>query len=299
MLTDVRFLEDTGADGIGLFRTEIPFMVRAAFPSVEAQRVLYAEILDQAQGKPVLFRTLDVGGDKALPYWKHAQSENPAMGWRAIRVSLDRPAMMRQQIRALIGAASGRALRVMFPMIAEVSEFDAAHEILKRELERARARGAEMPNAVEVGAMLEVPSLVYQLDALLSRVDFVSVGTNDLFQFLFASDRGDPRLAERYDFLSPIVFALLRTVLEGCRAADVPVSVCGEAASRPLDAMAIIGLGFRNLSVPPPAVGPTKSMIRSLTLGPLTSYLETLATLTHHSVREQLREFALDHGVMI
>ena len=299
LLADMRFLGETGADGVGLFRTEIPFMVRAEFPSIEAQRALYTDILDQAQGKPVLFRTLDVGGDKTLPYWKHAQSENPAMGWRAIRVSLDRPAMLRQQIRALIGAAAGRELSVMFPMIAEVSEFDAAREILDREVQRARGRGAETPTAVEVGAMLEVPSLVFQLDALLSRVDFVSVGTNDLFQFLFASDRGDPRLAERYDFLSPVTFAVLRTVLEGCREAGVPVGVCGEAASRPLDAMAMIGLGFRNFSVPPPAVGPAKSMIRSLTLGPLTSYLGTLATLTHHSVREQLREFALDHGVLI
>ena len=294
---DLQYLDETGADGIGLYRTEIPFMVRSRFPDVEAQRSLYSTILDQAGKKPVLFRTLDVGGDKVLPYWDHSAEENPTMGWRAIRIALDRPSLLRQQLRAMIQAAEGRDLRIMFPMIAEVAEFDRARAIVDLELERARDRGTPPPKSLRVGSMIEVPSLAFQLPALLKRVDFLSVGSNDLFQFLFASDRSNPRLSERYDPLSPTVLSFLRVVLDQCRDADVPVGLCGEMAAHALDAMALIGLGFRSISVPPPVVGPTKMMIRSLTVKPLAQYMDALYDLPHHSVRGGLRAFALDHGV--
>ena len=299
LLIDLPALDDTGADGIGLYRTEIPFLVRADIPNVAAQRTLYARIMDAAGDRPVTFRTLDIGGDKVLPDWDNADEANPAMGWRAIRVSLDHPAMLRRQLRALIRAADGRPLRIMFPMVAEVSEFDQARQLLDHEIERETERGATMPETVRVGAMIEVPALAFQLPALLARTDFVSIGSNDLLQFLFANDRGNLRNAGRYDSLSPVFLSVLRTTLDASAAASVPISLCGEMAGDPLEAMALIGLGFRSLSMAPPAIGPVKTMIRSLTLGPLVEYMQTIEGTDVHSVREQLRAFALDHGVMI
>ncbi len=299
LLADVQQLNDSGADGIGLYRTEVPFMVRSGFPDVEAQRELYAKVLDQAGEHPVVFRTLDAGGDKILPYWTTAPEENPAMGWRAIRVSLDRPAMLRQQFRALIRAAAGRDLKLMFPMVADVSEFEAAKALLNLELERERQREGREPQSLKIGAMLEVPSLAFQLPALLKKADFISVGSNDLLQFLFASDRGNPRLSDRYDPLSPLVLSFLKNVLAECRSARVPVSVCGEMAGRPLEAMALVAIGFRDLSVAPPATGPLKAMIRSLHFGELRRYMDYLYDLSDRSVREKLRSFARDHGVLI
>jgi phosphotransferase system enzyme I (PtsP) len=299
LLIDVPHLHETGADGIGLYRTEIPFMVRSSFPSVAEQVQIYSRVLDLAQGKPVVFRTLDIGGDKVLPYVEDSGEENPAMGWRAIRIALDRPAFLRQQLRALIAAAEGREMHIMFPMIAEVAEFDRARGILELELERGKARGVPMPSRVRVGAMLEVPALVWQLPSLLSRVDFLSIGSNDLLQFMFATDRTNPRLADRYDLLSPPVLTMLRELIARCRDAKVDLSLCGEAASRPLEAMAMIGLGLRNLSLSPPAFGAIKLMARSLAAGPLADYLETLCALPDHSLREKLRGYAKDHGVLI
>jgi len=299
LMIDLANLEATGADGIGLFRTEIPFMVRTRFPRVDEQTELYGQVLDEAGDRPVVFRTLDIGGDKILPYWENAAEDNPAMGWRAIRMSLDRPALLRQQLRALIRAAAGRTLRVMFPMIAEVAEFDAARALLDKELAREKARGAPLPDDIHVGVMLEVPSLAFQMPALLERIDFLSVGSNDLVQFLFASDRGNPRLADRYDPLSPILLKYLKGIVDQCRDADIPVGLCGEMAGHPIDAMALLGLGFRRISVAPATVGPVKAMIRGLSLEPLVQFMEPLYDLPDHSVRERLRTYAADHGIPI
>ena len=299
LLADLPSLLDTGADGIGLYRTEIPFMDSRDFPNVDRQAELYQEVIDQSGGKPVVFRTLDIGGDKGLPYWDTSGEENPAMGWRAIRVALDRPVLMRHQLRALIRAAKGRDFSIMFPMITEVAEFDAARALLDRELSRAEKKGRELPRNLRVGSMLEVPALAYQMPALLERVDFISIGSNDLFQFLFASDRSSPRLADRYDPLSTAALAFLREVVEKCDAAGRDIGLCGEMAGRPLDAMALVGLGFRSLSMAPSSIGPIKSMIRSLSAGDLMRYLDSLRDAPEHSIREKLRQFALDHGVMI
>lgn len=299
LLLDVQNLAELDADGVGLYRTEVPFMVRSSMPDVVAQRTLYRKVLDYAHGKPVVFRTLDVGGDKVMPYWDHGHDENPAMGWRAIRVSEDRPAMLRQQLRALVQATADEDLLVMFPMIAEVGEFRFARSLLAAEIERQRAAGHVLPRQVKVGAMLEVPALLFQLPELLPHLDFLSIGTNDLFQFLFASDRGNYRISERYDVLSPAVFRALRSVLDECARAGVPLSLCGEMAGRPLDAMALIGLGFRNLSLAPPALGPIKAMIRSANLQSLTHYLDSLVRHDQCSVRDHLRAYAHDHGVAV
>ncbi|MBT4932653.1 MAG: phosphoenolpyruvate--protein phosphotransferase [Rhodospirillaceae bacterium] len=299
LLIDLPHLHDMGADGVGLYRTEVPFMVRSDFPGVDDQRNIYAKVLEQTDGKPVVFRTLDVGGDKILPYWDAQDEENPAMGWRAIRISFDRPMLLRQQLRALIQAASGRDLSVMFPMIAEVPEFDQARALLDLELEREKEHGAEMPTSISAGVMLEVPSLLFQLPSLLERVDFISVGSNDLYQFLFAADRGNSRLSERYDMLSPPVMSLLQDVVFRCNEAQVPLSLCGEMAASPLDAMALIGIGFRNISMQPNAIGPVKAMIRSLEVEPLSQYMDTLYNLSQHSLRGNLRAFAKDHGITV
>ncbi|MFP6713201.1 MAG: phosphoenolpyruvate--protein phosphotransferase [Rhodospirillales bacterium] len=299
LLADMQNMPETGADGIGLYRTEIPFMNSHDFPDVDRQAELYERVIEQSGGKPVVFRTLDVGGDKGLPYWDTAAEENPAMGWRAIRVSLDRPALLRHQLRALIRAAQGQNLSIMFPMITEIAEFDAARKILDLELARAEKKGRTPIKNLQVGTMLEVPALAFQMPALLKRVDFISVGSNDLFQFLFASDRGSPKIADRYDTLSPAALRLLSNLVEQCDATSTPISLCGEMAGRPLDAMALVGLGFRTLSMAPSSIGPVKTMIRSLSASDLKRYLDSVQDVSEHSLREKLREFALDHGVMI
>jgi phosphotransferase system enzyme I (PtsP) len=299
LLADIQDLKESGADGIGLYRTEIPFMARSDFPDVDQQAEIYARVFDLAGDMPVVFRTLDVGGDKHLPYWREEDGENPALGWRAVRVGLDRPSLMRHQMRALIRAAAGRPLTIMFPMITEVAEFDAARALLDLELELAVSRKRKLPEKLSVGTMLEVPALAFQLKSLLQRADFISVGSNDLFQFLFASDRGSTRLADRYDTLAPAALAFLARLVEECDAVGKPISLCGEIAGRPLEAMTLIGLGFRSLSMAPSSLGPVKAMVRSLAVGELSRYLKALGTGSEHSLRENLREFARDHGVAV
>jgi phosphotransferase system enzyme I (PtsP) len=299
IFVDLPYLDETGAGGIGLFRTELQFMLRDKFPTVAQQTSLYRRVLDQAGARPVTFRTLDIGGDKLLPYMDEIADENPAMGWRAIRIALDRPAMLRQQVRALIRAGAGKLLRVMFPMIATVDEFDAARAIFDLEVDRQRKDNAEMPAAIEVGLMFEVPALLWQLPALAERADFISVGTNDLVQFLFASDRGNPRLADRYDALSPPVLHVLGEIASVCTARSMPVSVCGEMAGQALDAMVLVGLGFRTLSMGPASVGPVKAMIRSLDLAALSEFIRSLPEIGAQNLRGKFHDFARDRGTLI
>jgi phosphotransferase system, enzyme I, PtsP len=298
LLIDLPYLDETGAEGIGLFRTELQYMLRERFPTVDEQVNLYRRVLDQAGERPVTFRTLDAGGDKLLPYMPESNDENPAMGWRAIRIALDRPSLLRQQIRALIRAAAGRRLRLMFPMVAEVAEFDAARSILELELERAWRRQSDPPpTKIEVGVMLEVPALLFQLDMLLPRIDFLSVGTNDLMQFLFACDRGNPKLAERYDPLSAPALRALRDIVTACAGARVELSLCGEMAGSPLDAAALVAIGFRTLSMSPASIGRVKAMIRTLDLQAIQGLLATWEALPTHSLRDKLRDFCADRGV--
>ncbi len=299
LLVDLANLDSTGAEGIGLYRTELHFMVRATMPNVATQASFYNRVLDQADTRPVLFRTLDVGGDKMLPYLERHDETNPAMCWRAIRLSLDRPVLLRMQLRALLRAAKGRPLNVMFPLIAEASEFIAARALLERECRRHERLGEPLPSQLRVGTMLEVPGLAWQLPALLPLIDFISIGSNDLLQFLFASDRGHPRLANRYDVLSPPALKFLRYVVRACDEAGVPVSLCGEAAGHPIEAMALIGLGLRNISMPAAALGPVKMMIRSLDLGELANFMADLYDLPDHSCRPQLEDFARSRAVAI
>jgi phosphotransferase system enzyme I (PtsP) len=296
---DVAALDMTGADGIGLFRTEFQFLVSATLPQRERQQRLYREVLDAAGERPVIFRTVDIGGDKALPYLKDhvAEEENPAMGWRAIRLSLEREGLMKAQARALLEAAVGRTLHVMFPMVSEPWEFDAARALFEAQRAWVAGRNRRLPNEIRYGAMLEVPALAEQLDVLLPRIDFLSIGTNDLTQFLFAADRANPKLAERYDWLSPSILRFLRRVVEPARAAGVPVAVCGEMGGRPLEGMALIGLGVDRLSITPAAVGPVKAMIRSLDRAALIAAMSGWLATPPRDVRAELTAWATAEGV--
>ena len=299
LMIDLVHLKNSNAAGVGLYRTEIPFMVRPKFPRVDEQTRLYKQVLDNANGKPVVFRTLDIGGDKVLPYWEVENEDNPSMGWRAIRVALDRPVLLRRQLRAMIRAAAGRELYIMFPMVAEVPEFIQARAFVDIELAREKERGAVTPKQVRVGVMLEVPSLAFQLNALCPLVDFISVGSNDLCQFLFASDRGNPRLADRYDILSPIVLTFLKNIVTACDKANVPLSLCGEMAGRPLEAMALIGLGFKRLSMSGSSIGPVKEMVLGMDMSEVQHALRTLFDSPEHSLRDALTLLAKEQGLSV
>jgi phosphotransferase system enzyme I (PtsP) len=301
LMVDLPFLDETGAHGIGLFRTELQFMVANALPRTAEQLDLYRKVLDAANGRPVTFRTLDIGGDKVLPYMDVIQEENPALGWRAIRLGLDRPGLLRSQVRAMLRAGAGREVRIMFPMIAAAEEFDTAKAIVERELTHLRRHDHRMPDRVQIGAMVEVPALLFQLDELLPRVDFLSVGSNDLVQFMFAVDRGNTRVANRFDVLSPPILRALRLLARKGQEYGKLVTLCGELASRPLEAMVLAGLGYRSLSLSPAAVGPVKSMLLELDLGRLGAVLDPLIDQPKGgpSIRERLRDFAEAEGITL
>jgi phosphotransferase system, enzyme I, PtsP len=299
LLFDLPHLDQSGADGVGLFRTELQFMISATFPRLEEQTRLYKAILDAGGTRPVVFRSLDIGGDKVLPYFRGSKEENPAIGWRAIRMALDRPALFRTQVRALLRAASGRELRIMLPMIADVSEFEAARALINREVTILKRQGRPEPKKLMVGAMIEVPAILWQLDRILPLADFVSVGSNDLMQFLFAADRGNMRVAERFDTLNPAGLKALKLIADAAKRHGVPLNLCGEMAGRPLEAMALIGLGFRSISMAPASVGPVKAMILSLDAGNLARCLDELLNSKDTSVRDELRRFAAEHGVQV
>jgi phosphotransferase system enzyme I (PtsP) len=299
---DASTLAMSGADGIGLFRTEFQFLVSATLPGRERQQRLYTKVLEAAGDRPVVFRTVDIGGDKALPYLTDVheeQAENPAMGWRALRLSLARSTLMRAQARALVEASGGKVLRVMFPMISETWEYEEARRLFEEQVAWARKAHRRIPSKIEFGAMIEVPSIAETLDLLLPRVDFISIGTNDLTQFLFAADRSDPRLAERYDWLSPAVLRFLKRILDRARAAGVPARICGEMAGRPLEAMALIGIGAENFSITPAGVGPVKAMVRSLDAAAVRARLDQLLAKPPKDVRRTLTEWARKHKVII
>jgi phosphotransferase system enzyme I (PtsP) len=301
LMLDLPHLSETGAAGIGLFRTELQFMISSALPRPPEQYALYRAVLEAAGDRPVTFRTLDIGGDKVLPYMRSEEEENPALGWRAIRLGLDRPGLLRSQMRALLKAASGRELKVMFPMIAAVDEFDRAKAMVERELTHLRRHGHALPERVEVGAMLEVPSLLFQLDELLERVDFLSVGTNDLVQFLYAADRGNPRVAERFDPLSAPVLRVLKSVVDKGRAHGRVVTMCGELASKPIGALALIALGYRVLSLAASAIGPVKAMLLDLDVERARAVMRPLLHAPAGSIRlrDKLQDFAASEGLQL
>jgi phosphotransferase system enzyme I (PtsP) len=301
LVIDLPHIEDTGAAGIGLFRTELQFMVANSLPRTNEQLALYRAVLDAAGKRPVTFRTLDIGGDKVLPYMRNVEEENPAMGWRAIRLGLDRPGLLRSQIRALLRAAGGRELRVMFPMIAMVEEFDKAKQLVELELTHLRRHGHALPQRIAIGTMVEVPSLLFQIDELLDRVDFLSVGSNDLMQFLYAADRGNTRVSKRFDPLSAPVLRALKNIVDKGRAHNKPVALCGELASQPIGALALATIGYRSMSLSPSAIGPVKALMLDLNVRKAEQAILPLLEkpIGSVSIRSQLEAFAASEGLQL
>ena len=299
---DMPALAQTGADGIGLFRTEFQFLVSATLPARERQTRLYRDVLDVAGDKPVVFRTVDIGGDKVLPYLRHnngEHEENPAMGWRALRVALEREGLLKVQARALLEAAAGRTLNVMFPMVSEPWEFDAAYEVFESQRKYLKNLKKPLPEAIRYGAMLEVPALAETLDLLAPKLSFLSIGTNDLTQFLFAADRSNPKLAERYDWLSISIMRFLRRVQASLMGHTVDVTVCGEMGGRRLEALALMGIGIRRLSITPAAVGPIKELVRKVDLAEIGEAMAEWLSAPPPNLRQALSAWAELRGIEI
>jgi len=300
---DLPLLNMTGADGIGLFRTEFQFLVSATLPQRDKQTRLYRDVLDAAGTKQVVFRTVDVGGDKSLPYLRGdndgLDEENPAMGWRALRLAMEREGLMKSQARSLLEAAAGRELNVMFPMVSMPWEFEAAKAVFEGQLQFLKERRKMVPEKIRYGAMLEVPALAEMLDVLAPKISFLSIGTNDLTQFLFAADRSNPKLAERYDWLSPPIMRFLRRVMQQMKGTGVDVAVCGEMGGRRLEALALLGLGIRRLSITPASVGPLKAMLQQVDTTEITSAMERFLNDPVPDLRSALAAWAEERGIDI
>ncbi len=297
---DMSALAMTGADGVGLFRTEFQFLVSATLPQRERQTRLYRDVLEAAGDKPVIFRTVDIGGDKAVPYLASEEAENdenPAMGWRALRLALEREGLLKAQARSLLEASAGRVLNVMFPMVSEPWEFDAAKTVFDEQLAFLHGKKRPMPEAINFGAMLEVPALAEVLDILMPKLSFLSVGTNDLTQFLFAADRANPKLAQRYDWLSPSILRFLRRVCLATNGSGVDLGICGEMGGRRLEALALLGIGFRRLSITPAAVGPIKELVRKVDLAELSEAVNGWLADPSANIRAELAAWAAERKI--
>ncbi len=269
LVADLPMLEDTGASGVGLFRTELQFMIASKLPRLADQVELYAEAMRIVGDRPIVFRLLDIGGDKVIPYMRSAVEENPAMGWRSLRLALDRPGLLRTQIRALLMAADGRPLKILVPMVTETAEFRQTRQVVRKEVERLQRSGQKVPARLELGAMIEVPSLLFELDQLLPEADFVSIGSNDLVQFLTAADRANPRVAKSYDPIAMPRLRVFRHIVNEARRFNVPLTMCGELAGKPMEALALMAVGMTRLSMGPPSIGPIKEMLLGLDLEPI------------------------------
>ncbi|MFQ5621786.1 MAG: phosphoenolpyruvate--protein phosphotransferase [Paracoccaceae bacterium] len=298
LMADLPSLNESGADGVGLYRTELQFMLRAAMPKRTAQAELYGRVMDAARGKPVIFRTLDIGSDKVLPNMRRIEEPNPALGWRAIRIGLDRAGVMRMQIQALLRGAKGRPLRIMFPFIAQFDEFRLARERLLEEVEREKSLGHAVPSKLEIGAMLETPSLAFAPDRFFQLADFISVGGNDLKQFFFAADRENEMVRRRYDTLNVSFLSFIEQIVARCNGHGKPVSFCGEDAGRPVEALAFVAMGVRTLSMRPASIGPVKQLLRGVDLGEARAVINRARKSGEQSVRPALEEYLKEAGLV-
>ena len=297
LMADLPSLEGSGALGVGLFRTELQFLIRNKMPRRQELSQLYARVIDSARGRRVTFRTLDIGSDKVLSYMKPNDEPNPAMGWRAIRVGLDKPGVLRMQLQALIRAAAGRPLTVMFPFVATPGEFADARAEWDKAVERERILGHPLPETHEVGAMLETPSLAFAPDAFFRDVDFISIGGNDLKQFFFAADRENERVRRRYDTLDTSYLSLIETIVGRCAAADTRVSFCGEDAGRPIEALVLAALGLRMLSMRAPSIGPVKHLLRRVNLDEARTVIDAARAAGAPTVRPAIRSWLATQDV--
>ena len=291
LMADLPSLANSGAEGVGLFRTELQFLVRNTMPKRTELVGIYARVMDAAKGKRVVFRTLDIGSDKVLPYMKPNDEPNPALGWRAIRVGLDKPGVLRMQLQALIRAAAGRPLTVMFPFVAQFEEYRLARAEVDKAVQRERILGHKLPERIEIGAMLETPSLAYAPRKFFEEVDFLSIGGNDLKQFFFAADRENERVRRRYDTLNVSFLSFIERIVERCAETDTPLSFCGEDAGRPIEAACFAAIGLRILSMRPASIGPVKSLLRRVDLGELRKIIVDARHRGDQSVRPSVMEW--------
>jgi phosphotransferase system enzyme I (PtsP) len=301
LVADLHMLDDTGAEGVGLFRTELQFMIASKLPRLQDQVELYAEAMQLVGDRPIVFRLLDIGGDKVIPYMRSAVEENPAMGWRSLRLALDRPGLLRTQVRALLIAAAGRPLKILVPMVTETSEFRQTRLVVRKEIERLVRAGDKVPEKLELGAMIEVPSLLFELDQLLPQADFVSIGSNDMVQFLTAADRANPRVAKSYDPIGLPRLRAFRSIVEAAKRFNVPLTMCGELAGKPVEALALMAIGMTRLSMGPPSIGPIKEMLLGLELEPIRRSVAAalLEGADGVSIRELLGEWVDRQGLPV
>ena len=295
---DMPHLKATGAAGVGLFRTELPFLIGKQLPRANAQERLYREILDQAGDKPVVFRTADLGSDKSAAYMKRRIEANPAMGWRGIRMAVDRPGYLRPQLRALLAAGAGKHLHVMFPLVTLASEIEAARNFLDQEIAFAKTHDKELPAQISIGVMIETPAAAWRLEDIAPMVDFLSVGGNDLAQFYFAADRESELTQRRYDPMDAGFLSFLKMAVEKANRLDKPLSYCGEQASDPIMAAALIAVGVNRFSIAATAVGPFRRMIRSINAQSLRDWMDD-ALKTTGSLRRDFETFLRGQGVAL
>jgi phosphotransferase system enzyme I (PtsP) len=297
---DLDHLDEVGAKGVGLFRTEFQFMASETMPGLDEQSTFYRSVIERAGDKPVVFRTIDLGGDKIAPFMgRREREENPALGWRALRMALDHPFFFRRQLRALIRASRRRSLRLMFPMVTTVEEFEAARRLLDSEMEWAVKFGRDLPDKLYVGAMVETPSLAFSIDSLKGKADFLSIGTNDLMQFFFAADRDNARLTGRYDILSRPAMRLMQRMRQRADESGLPITVCGEAGGRPLEALALIALGYRRLSMQASRIAPIKLLVRSIDVSQMAPRVQEALQSGDQTIRNAMLSIAEDSGVKI
>ncbi len=294
LVADLPMLDDTGAGGVGLFRTELQFMIASRLPRLKEQAELYTEAMAIAGDRPIVFRLLDIGGDKVLPYLRATAEENPAMGYRSIRLGLDRPGLLRTQIRALLQAARGRPLKILVPMVTETFEFIQTKKVVTKEVERLQRAGYPAPSKLEIGAMVEVPSLLFELDQIMPEADFVSIGSNDLVQFLTAADRANPRVSKAYDPIALPRLRAIRLVVDAASRHGKPVTMCGELAGKPMEALALMAIGMTRLSMGPASIGPIKEMILNLDLKPIQDAVSQALSIgaNGNTIRALLTEWA-------
>ena len=285
LMADLPSLTSSGAEGVGLFRTELQFLTQNQMPKRAELVTQYARVINAAKGHNVTFRTLDIGSDKVLSYMAPQDEPNPAMGWRAIRVGLDKPGILRMQLQALLRATAGQDLSVMFPFVAQYGEFQGAKAELHRAITRETKLGHELPSNIKVGAMLETPSLAYAPNQFFEEVDFLSIGGNDLKQFFFAADRENERVRRRYDTLNTSFLNFLEQIVERARASNTELSYCGEDAGRPIDAICFAALGIKNLSMRPASIAPVKYLIRRVDLKDVKFVIDQSRNEGHESVR--------------
>jgi phosphotransferase system enzyme I (PtsP) len=301
LVADLPMLDDTGAAGVGLFRTELQFMIASKLPRLQEQVALYTEAIRLTAGKPIVFRLLDVGGDKVIPYLRSEAEENPAMGFRSLRLALDRQGLLRIQIRALLKAANGGPMKILVPMVTDAWEFRQTRLVVNKELERMKNAGQKVPSQLELGAMIEVPSLLWELDQVLPEADFVSIGSNDLVMFLTAADRGNKRVAKAYDPIALPRLRALKHIVDMARRYDVPLTMCGELAGKTVEALALLSIGMTKLSMSPPSIGPIKEMILGLDLAPVRASVSAalLEGASGVGIRDLLLDWAGRQGLAI